>query len=115
MRSSRIHSRCCRRSANRTSRDTFSITSARLSSRAMRLPLPPANRATHDAGLETTRRALGHAAFAQAFDAGSALTSDAAIDLALASAAPEVAVRPVANVLTAREVEVARLVGRGLS
>jgi len=79
----------------------------------MSLPLPPVDRASYELGTRHARAALGAAGFQSAFEAGQVLDSDAAIELALGGSAPSR--DPDATPLSARELEVARLVGHGLS
>jgi DNA-binding CsgD family transcriptional regulator len=80
----------------------------------IRLPLSPRSRAVYDAGVAAARRALGDAAFDAARAAGRALANEAAIDLAI-ECADQVRSAVATGPLTAREAEVVKLVGRGLS
>ena len=79
----------------------------------MSLPRPPVDRELYETGIGLARGVLGTAGFQPAFDAGHMFAGDAAIELALGSSAPPAA--PAAPPLTAREMEVAMLVGHGLS
>ncbi len=79
---------------------------------SMRLPLPPAERASYERGVASLRQTLGHDAFEAAWAAGRALGRDSAIDLSIACAEKPSATRIP---LTRRELDVALLVNRGLS
>jgi predicted ATPase/DNA-binding CsgD family transcriptional regulator len=77
---------------------------------SMAVSLPPADRAAREAGIASARAALTPDGFAVAWSAGRATLSDDAIDLALTK--PRLF---ESSPLTARELEVAILVGRGHS
>ncbi len=78
--------------------------------------VPQADPSEHDRYVACVRTELGEATFAAARDKGRAMTPEQAVEYALASteAAPR-KVRSAADLLTAREREVAALVARGLT
>ncbi len=78
----------------------------------MRLPRPPSECASYDQGVASAREALGATIFEAVLMRGRALGSESAIDLALSCVVERSSVE---GPLTPREVEVGRLVGRGLS
>jgi predicted ATPase/DNA-binding CsgD family transcriptional regulator len=82
---------------------------------SMGIRLPPADRASHAAGVAAARTALGNAAFDAAWAVGRASPSDEGIGLAIACAEPAVVASISGVQLTPRELEVAVLVGRGHS
>jgi non-specific serine/threonine protein kinase len=88
---------------------------------AIGVSLMPPDRVEHDRGVAEARLALGEAAYQAAWAAGRALPLGEAIDEALAPLAPApptspaAAPGPAASPLTAREREIAALIGRGLT
>jgi predicted ATPase/DNA-binding CsgD family transcriptional regulator len=83
--------------------------------------LVPVDRAERDRGVAEARRALGEAAYQAAWAEGRAWPLERALDEALAPPAPAPAQSPrrapdpAASPLTAREREIAALIGRGLT
>jgi non-specific serine/threonine protein kinase len=57
--------------------------------RMLALPLPPAGLAEHEAAVAIARAGLGEPAFAAAWEAGKAMTSEQAIDYAAGATAPD--------------------------
>jgi predicted ATPase/DNA-binding CsgD family transcriptional regulator len=104
------------------------ITAARLLGAAAELrtsigaPMFPQDRPIHEQAVAAAKASLGEASYAEAWDAGSQLSLDAAIDMATAIAAAGVTAHEVATTavsapsgLTPRELEVLRLVAEGRS
>jgi DNA-binding CsgD family transcriptional regulator len=88
------------------------------------VPVPAADRATWDADVASARATLGEPAFDAAWVAGVALTPEDAVSFARRRSGPAAAPisrperlrRPGSpDVLSTRELDVARLIGRGLS
>jgi predicted ATPase/DNA-binding CsgD family transcriptional regulator len=78
-------------------------------------PTPPVERADRDAGLSAARAALGEERFEKALAAGRAIPPEEAIALAATETASPRQATSMPHDLTAREVEVLKLVAEGLT